>query len=163
MGKNIILEHEEVVSVVEALRETNISPEIMTKFQKMMDRENKDYYKKHKGIISKIGFRLWIEHQYPATPLNFKFSIKKITNIRDHSKTEYKFLWGNYYVTGKKDTEVFAHQWEAKLAGNEQHLVLLENKIKKLKTTKGKEPYILLRDKITKKINFIHDHPERMI
>ncbi len=163
MAKNILLEHEEVVSVVEALKGTNISTEIMTKFQEMMDREDKKYYKKHKGIISKHGFRLWLDSRYDPNPLNFKFSIKAITNIRDHSKTEYEFLQGNYYVTGKKDIEVFAHKWEAKLAGLGQHLGALDKKIEKLKTEKGKEPYVLLRDKINNKIQFIHNHPERML
>lgn len=160
MAKNIILEHEEVGEVLEALRGTEISDDILMKFQEMFDRENKNYYKAKKGVISREGF--FFSDNYYRGPLDFEFKVKKATNIRDYNRNQYQFLWGNYYITRNKDI-VFAHKWEVKLYGYGKHIGILEKKIKTLKTEKGKKPYLELLHKIEKKVKYINDHPEKMI
>lgn len=163
MAKNIILEHEEVVQVVSALKESNISAEIMTKFQEMMDREDKNYYKSKKGILYKDGFSFRDYMSYDDKPLKYEFKIGKVTNIRDCTKTLVEALSGSYYIQLKKDGGVFAHRWEAKLHGYNIHIQKLKKREKTLKTEKGKKPYIEMIEKIEKKIKYIEDHPEKLI
>jgi len=159
MAKNIILEHEEVGEVLEALRGTEISDDILLKFQAMFDRENKDY-KAKKGVVSSEGF--FFDDNYSRIPLDFEFKVRKATNIRDYNRSQYQFLWGNYYITRKKE-EVFAHKWEVKLYGYAKHINIIEKKLKTLKTDKGEKPYLELLHKFQKKVKYINDHPEKMI
>ena len=160
MAKNIILEHGEVGEVLEALKGTKISEDIISKFQEMFDRENKDYYKPKKCQISKIAF--YYDDTYYSTVFDFEFKVKKATNIRDCTRNTYKFLSGNYWISRKKE-EVFAHKWEVKLYGYAKHINIIEKKLKTLKTDKGKKPYLELLHKIQKKVKYINDHPEKMI
>jgi tRNA G10 N-methylase Trm11 len=160
MAKKILLEHDEVKSLVDILKETNVSVDIMHKFVEALERENKESYKKKKGIVSKHGF--WIYDNFYNNPLEYQYQIKPAKNIRDWSKSTFEFLSGNYYIKRKKE-EVFAHKWEAQLYVYNKHIKMIDKKLNTLKSDKGRYPYLILHSKIEKKIKSINDHPEKLI
>jgi len=160
MAKQIFLEHIELEELITILTPLDISNDIMVKLTEAYNREQKDYYKKSKKIVSSDGFVLY--EYSKLSPLEYWYEIKKVRRIQDHSKTIYSCLSGNSYCYPQK-INVFAHKWEAKLYAFNTHIKLLNDKIKKLKTDKGKAPYLDLVIKNQKRIDYIENHPEKLV
>lgn len=119
MAKKILLEHDEVVQIVNALEDTSISLEIMIKFKEMLDRDNVNYYKPKKEIIAQEAYT--IDDEYYTNPIDYFFRVKKVTAVKDSTKTCVSAYKGAYYIKLKKDS-VFAQHWEAKIYGYRTHI-----------------------------------------
>lgn len=160
MGKQILLEQDEIQEVVNNLTEGPL----LDKFNEMLNRESGNYYKKKKGQLFKTGFRLYEGWNNPAKPLDYTFKVSRVDNIWDATRTQYQVTTVNRYVINiDKEKDFFTHKLAARSAGLKRHKALLEKKIKTLKTDKGKKPYLEKIVKLERQIHLIDDFPHKWI
>jgi len=160
--KQLLLTQEEIQEVVNNLTGTDVSNETLYKLIQVKDREQRDYYKPKKGVISKEMYVVKEIFTY-GNPLERIFRTEVVRDVRDHTKTLYKVTDNNRYILTFPKTEVFNQRWVAKIWAYKKHIRLLEERMSKLKTDKGKKPYLDLITTVKRKLHLIEDFPEKYI
>lgn len=160
--KQLLLTVSEIQMLLDNLKGSNCSPDIISKLEEIATKEVKEKYVVKKGIILKTAYKLKCE-EWADDPLDYRYLTKEVKNLTDYSKTLYTAVNGRYIIQLKKDGGVFKFRWEAKLAGLERHKSILLKRLEKIKREDGRDKINIKLDEIERNIKYIQDNPEKLL
>ena len=131
---------------------------LTTKIENYLNR-----YIPQKGIIEKKAFVLakkWGSEE--NKPLEYKIEVNEVDSVKDYSKDLYECIRKRQYYHPKKE-DVFAHRWQANLAGHKKHLDLLKKKLNSITAETSISRYNNRIKKVERNIYLIEEFPEKWI
>lgn len=162
MMKQLLLTVSDAKFLLEKLKDTDCSLDLIDKLEKISNQEAKEKYVVQKGIILQTAYMLKCE-EWADDPLDYRYITKEVKKLSDYSRTLYNAVDGRYIIQLKKDGRVFKFRWEAKLAGLERHKSQLLKRLEKIKSVDIRDKINNKLNVIEKNINYIHDNPEKLL